>query len=334
MSRRRVYLAVVVAALLSALAACGSSDESTVVARVDSRAITKGAVDHWASVIKRGGAFSGSRGEPVRDSSKRRALALLISSNALVGEATGRGLAVPSDAVDFAFTEREEQDGARQLREHLKATGQTVADVKLEISAELALDAMRQDVERRAARITQREVADFYSRNRQLFRAPELRVVDFIETLPSRSAAIALIKQIGAGTRFAEMGFRERVPRPLIPTGRPDKIRLVNAIFSARPGVASSPLRFFHAWTVFVVRKIIPPHGLPKPLAEVRDEAAKRLTALRHDKLAAQLDKEYRERWVARTQCHAGYVVPGCAQYRGPMGSYEDPFASGSTPSG
>jgi hypothetical protein len=328
MSWRPACCGAVVAVLVSALSACGGVNKTAVVVHVDGRAITEGEVDHWASVIKLGGGFAGSRGEAARAGSKQRALALLISSNALVGQAVARGLTVPTDAVELALTEREAQEGARQFRARLNATGQTLADVKLEIRAELALDAIRQDLERRATRVTQREVAAYYAGNRRLFRAPELRVVDFVETLPSRAAALALIKHIGAGRRFAEVGFREKVPRPLAATGRPDKIRLVNAIFAARPGVASSPLRFFSAWTVFVVRKIIPPHGPSRPLAEVRSEVAERLVAVRRDDIAAQLDAEYKERWFAKTRCRAGYVAPGCAQYHGPVGSYEDPFAS------
>jgi hypothetical protein len=325
---------VAVAVLLGAMSGCGGVDENAVVVRVDGRAISRAAVDHWTSVIERGGVFTGARGGPVRGSSKQRALALLISSNALLGEARSRSLEAPNDAVDLAFAEREQQNGGRRFRKRLKATGQTVADVKLEVSAELALDAVRQSLERRAGRVTQREVADFYSKNRQMFRAPETRVVDFNETLPSRSAAIALVKRIGAGRRFAEAGFREKVVRPLKETGRPDKIRLVNAIFAAHPGVASSPLHFYSAWTVFVVRKVIPPHGRPKPLAAVRGEVIERITARNRARFAAQLAAEYLRRWVAQTQCRPGYIAPGCAQYHGPLGSYEDPFASASASAG
>lgn len=326
--RRRGARGAVVALLLGALAGCGSGGQNAVVVRVGGQVITKRAVDHWADVIRRGGAFAGSRGEPARGDSEQRALALLISSNALIDEAADKGFAVPAEAVDLALHEREEQVGSSQFRQHLEATGQTAADVKFELEAELALGAMHQDMERRAMRVTPAEIADFYSKNRELFRPPELRVVDFKESLPSRQAATAFVRRVGAGQRFTEAGFRELVPRPLVATGRPDKIQLVRAIFSARTGVVSSPLRFFSAWTVFVVRKIIPQHGNPRPFAEVRGEAAERLAAVRRRTIEAQLDTEYRERWLARVQCRAGYIAPGCARYRGRLGSYEDPFAS------
>lgn len=70
--------------------ACGGGDASggssgrtreadrAIVLHVGQRAFSKGEVDHWVRVVKRGGAFDGSRGEPL-GGAKQRALALLIS---------------------------------------------------------------------------------------------------------------------------------------------------------------------------------------------------------------------------------------------------------------
>lgn len=319
---------VVVAVLLVAgLAACGADTQGPVVVRVSAARIGKTTVDHWARVIQRGGTLEGLRGEQ-HGTARQRSLALLISSEWLRGEAERQGLAVSDHAVDLGLAERREANGGSEFEESLHATGKTVADVKLEIGAELAGKAIARRLARRATEITQREIADFYSRNRHLFVVPGEREVELIENLSSPSAATALVNRIGTGRRFSKMALREALKRNTgAASSTPDIEVVTDAIFAAPRGVVSQPMRLNHAWTVFVVRKVTP--ATLKPLANVRGEIIQRLTTRRRQEITAKFEQEYRVRWTARTSCRPGYVVQGCAQYTGPMVTEEDQFSLG-----
>ncbi len=324
-ARRRgsaLVCAASAALLCLGLSACGGVANDAVVVRVGDVAITKATVDHWTVAISRNGAFDGFREAP-RGSAEQRALALLISSQWLIGEAARLGVSESDAAIDEALGERERE--GKGFQQHLHAVGLTLADVKLQMRAEFASEAIRELLASRASKVSQREVADFYRANRHMFDKPEERVTDLLENLPSPSAATALVKRIGTGRRFAHLAYLERVSRSPSYLGTPEKVRVVDAIFAARPGVASDPIRLNHSWTVFVVRKVVP--ATPQPLAKVRGEVVKALNVSRQHEIATTFSMEYEARWRAKTSCKAGFLGSGCPQKPGPLGPYEDPFS-------
>jgi PPIC-type PPIASE domain len=323
--RRRGVALVGACALLGtclAISACGGTSDGTVVVRVGDVAITKATVDHWTHVIERKGAFTGFRGEP-RGDARHRALALLISSQWLIGEAARQGVALPEDAIEEAIEDHENESPG--FRKRLRATGETIADYKLEARAELAGETLRERLAEQASQITRQQAIDYFRANRASFDLPEVRVVDLVENLPSSAAASALVREIGTGRRFAKLAYREHVSRIPSFTQTPEKAAVVNAIFAARPGVASAPMQLNHHWTVFVVRSSLP--AQPQSFAAVRGELLMRLNAKRQHELAKRFDREYVARWRAKTVCASGYVGPGCPQDHALLGGYEDPFS-------
>jgi parvulin-like peptidyl-prolyl cis-trans isomerase-like protein len=305
------------------LTACGRSiPDGTVVVHVDKHAITKATVDHWISVIERGGGFTGSRGESV-GTPKQRALALLITSDWLIDEAADRGIPLSADIVDKALRRREHENS--EFRDETRETGQTIADVKFELKSELAAELLRKKLTRRSAHITSREIADFYRRNRSLF-GTGARVTDLIEGQPSAAAAsvAASVPSSWTEERFGGKVIRERVTRRL--EGSAEKTKVVDAIFAARPGIISPPVLLNRSWAVFVVRKVI--IGKPVPFAKARAEVLGRLNERRQQAIATWFDSQFRSRWKARTRCRTDYVGPGCPQFARPLGAYEDPFST------
>lgn len=316
----RIALAI---ALLPAasIAACGDAGDSS-AARIGGHTISKATVEHWTSVIHQGGAFHGFRGRP-RGTSRQRAVALLISSNWLIGEATRQGVPIEPVTVDQVLAQRESEAG--QQARQLSATGQTIADVKFEIRAELAGEAVLEKLAVRADHVTRRQVSDFYRRNSRLFRTPEVRVTDLLENQSSPAAASALVNRIGTGRRFKHLAYHELVTQTPGFMRTPEKTRLVKAIFAANPGVVSSPMPLNGSWAVFIVRKLLP--SKPEAFSTVRSEVAMQLRASRRRQLQLGLDHEYKAYWRHLTRCESDYVGPGCPQYKGSLGAYEDPFS-------
>jgi hypothetical protein len=328
--RTRGHVATLVALglCLAGLTACGAGvSNKTTVVKVGNLAISKATVEHWTRVIKRGGAFSGFRGAPPHGTPMQRAITLLVTSNWLIDEAARQGVAAPAATVEQALAEREQ---GPEVQRHLRATGESVADVELEIKAELAGEAIRAKLASRAAHFTQHELVDFYQANPQRFSGLEVRVTDLIENQPSAAAATALARRVGTGSAFTKLAYHEHVSRTPGYLRTPEKVKVVNAIFAAPTGVVSSPMRLNGHWTVFIVRKVLPP--VVKPLASVRSEAATQLNVTRQHDVAARFDSEYKRRWSAETSCRSGYVAAGCPQYAGRLESYEDPFSKRAHP--
>jgi hypothetical protein len=322
--RTACAIAAVVATLCAVgLLACGSTPgASIVVVEVGGVGFTKAAVDHWTSVIERGGPLGGSRGKPLHGTARQRAVALLISSEWLAGAARLQGVPVSEAVVDEALKERKQ---SAEFKSRLRAFGQTLADVKRELRAELAGEAVREELAGEARRFTRQDAKEFFRSHRDEFRTPEVRVTDLVENLPSAPAAAALVRRIGTGRRFTKIAYHEQVTQTANFMTTPEKRSAVNAIFAARPGVVSQPMLVNHNWTVFVVREIIPPRL--ESFAAVRAAAATHLDVTRQREIARRFDREYRQRWGAETSCRAGYIAPGCPQFTGQLGAYEDPFS-------
>lgn len=309
------------------LSGCGGSGSSPVAVSVGDAVIGARTVAHWTHVIARGGMIDASRREDSL-SPRTRALRFLISSAWLDGEARRLGFVISGQAVSRGAAERRTASGEGEFDQSLRATGQSDADVGLEVRNELALAAIRRSLAKRAAAVSDAEAAKFYEDNRKSFVASEERKVDLIETLPSRAAALALVRRVGGGRGFAKKAFHEEPTRASIAKWRQlDKKAVLRAIFAARPGVVSAPMKMSGAWLVFVVRKIRPPRL--QSLAEVKSRIVKRLVARRRYDLLASFAREYDAHWTARTNCRPGYVVQGCAQYAGPIAAGENQFASG-----
>jgi hypothetical protein len=303
-------------------AGCAGGAGNTTVVRIGDHAISKAAVVHWTDVLERQGGFTGYRGEAI-GTPRQRALAVLISSDWLIGEAAQQGVPVSEDAVQKALRDREAEN--TELRAQIRQTGETLADLKLELRSELAAEALRGKLAKRASRIVPAEVVSFYRENPSLF-GTGVRVTDLIEGQSSAAAARAAAPGLGTHRSIGGEAIREHVTREPWFTRSPEKVRAIDEIFAARPGVVGTPVLMNRSWAIFIVRKVIP--GKTQPFAKARAEAASRLNERRQERFASEFDRYFTARWKARTSCQAGYVGPGCPQYGRPLGAYEDPFST------
>jgi foldase protein PrsA len=317
--------ATTIGATLCALClAAGCGAQSPTAVRVGREMIDEATVAHWAEVIERGGAPGDFHGE-AHGTPRQRSLAFLISSRWLGGEAASLGSPISDGEVNRALDERELDEGRSEFEESLAGSGESTADAKLEIKTKLAAAAIRRRLAQQAAQLTQAEIESYYERNSLLFRHHEARNVDLIENLASPVAARALVRRIGTGAAFSKLASHEALAHNIAPNYEaPTKEAILRAIFAARAGVVSPPVRTRHGWAVFIVRKISP--ASIKPLDTVRAQVVELLTAKRERELTEVFKREYEARWRARTSCSRGYVVRGCAQYAGPVAVEEAPF--------
>jgi hypothetical protein len=308
------------------LLACGGDPKRPVAVQVGAIRIDTQTVAHWRRVVARGQMLGGF-GSEFQGTELQRALATLISAARLRGEAAALGVSPPAGRIRHALDDQREANGAGEFERTLRSARQTVADLELELTAKLAAEAIREAVNSRSPKVTEREVADFYARNRsRLFRIPEQRTADLIEDLASPAAATALVGRIGTGRAFTKKALHEK----LQPVGasehfEPDIERVTRAIFAARLGAVSRPMSLNGHWTVFIVRAVTPPSFTP--LAHVRTAIVARLAARHRQATLSSFVRAYRRHWTAKTSCGASYVVPGCSQYRGPERPEPDPFA-------
>jgi hypothetical protein len=308
------------------LAGCAGGAQSPPVIRVGDASVDKATVAHWAHAISLGNVVGASLGS-LRGTPQTKALEFLIAAHWLIGEADAQRLTISDEVVERQLKGRAEAvpNGKTEFEEELSSTGQTTADAKLEIKAQLAATMLRESLSRRIPVVSSAEVERYYKHNLARFRVPEKRLVDLIEGIKTRAAAVALGKHLGPGARFAKHALHESVARqsPYEAAHR-DNAELVRGIFAGKPGRLGEPARFNGAWVALVVRGSVP--GTTKPLAEVAQEVIKRLTSQRRRQAVMGFIDGYRRKWTARTDCRPGFVVQKCSQYRGPIAPEGNPL--------
>lgn len=306
------HIAARAAVLLVAisLGACSSRGADDPVARVGDHPITRATVDHWASVLKGSLTLSGPSGR------QHLALSLLISYQWLIAEAARRSIPISEREVRQQIDRilaRTFPGGIPELREYLKPTGETVADLKLQARAQLALARLRATALAGVPAVSKNQVAAYYTHHRQSFVIPERREARF-RNWKTRASALKVKREVEAGKsltspqqrKVGELFTGARVP----PTNEYER-----AIDSGKLHKVAGPFSIGNDYWLYEVAKIIPARA--QALARVAHSIARQLTNQRRREAVAAFVKTWTADWSARTDCRAGYVVQGCRQDRG-----------------
>jgi hypothetical protein len=300
-------------ALALTLSACGSSSGQPgqrVIARVGNVTITQEAVAHWASVMApAGGQSQKHRHEELEQAAEQR----LLDNDWLTSEAATLGAPVTGADVD-----REIQgaygspEGRAQYHALLTIGHYTPADVRLEVQANLAAEAIRRHVSAYSHAIAQAQVRSYYRNNLREFHLQERRDIQEIGEIPELARIEQIVAEVKHGVPFSSLSTKvplERTDFSVIPL---EKRIVYLAAFRARPGVLVGPLRINGYYFLLEVTRIEAPRTLS--LGEARPTIVSHLSAARHTQLLASITS----RLTADTSCSPGHVVQGCKQYRGP----------------
>jgi hypothetical protein len=315
---------------LGVFGGCAGLGSHSDAVEVGKQPISEDAVAHWTSVIARGALLTGESNpeEPAR----QQALALLIKSRWLIGEALRSGLRLSKQRLAQLVQELERavSSGFGGVQATLKESGETLADIGAEATARWAASVLAQRlaqvVDKRAREeITPTVIARFYHTHIADYHLHERRYYDLQEGIATRAQAVALAKRLGAGKRFGVGAQKEKFFRPTNFRNLPGQAVAFRAVFKAKVGVLVGPVRLQRGWCLFVIRRIVPPRV--QPLSEVSRSIKEKLVAAPRRRIRAQLVEEYRRRWIARTDCHPGYVIEKCKQYRGRRRPEGEPFS-------
>jgi hypothetical protein len=301
------------AALLAtvSLGACASSSSGSdePIARVAARPITRAELGHWTSILKGSWAVSGPNGR------RQQTLSSLIHHQWLIGEANRRAISISEHEV------REQVDrilmrpflgGTAELREFLKPIGETVADIKLQARAQVALARLQAMVLAAVPAVTKGQIATYYEEHMQDFLLPERREAHFTNR-KRRKAALKVIREVRAGKSLTSPA--QRAVGELYAGARvPPLNEYERAIDSAKPYTVAGPFKIGNDYWVYEVVKIIP--ARQQTLKQMARSIARQLTSQRRHEAVAAFVKTWTAEWSARTDCQVGYVVQGCRQYR------------------
>lgn len=253
---------------------------------------------------------------------EKQALDPLIIDQWVIGGAAEEGVHVSDRELEKELRKAEGGQSQAQVARELATSGRTVADFTLETKVRLLTQGIGSVLAKKTRHVTRAQVVDYYNEHRRLFGVPKRRDLE-IARAGSDAEAQKIKRELASGKTFASVVSKLPLQQPifsregLVIGYEPGLYRespLDHAIFAAKPGVLSGPVKINLGYYVFSVKRIFPPHQ--KTLVQSRAAIRQQLPNTLFKKALVAFVKAWRMKWKDRTNCRAGYVVSKCRQFR------------------
>jgi foldase protein PrsA len=252
-------------------------------------------------------------------------LGFLISSSWVLGEASSLGVKVSDKEVKKQFEKIKTQQfpKAAEFQKFLTTSGQTVSDLLLRVKLNLLSSKIQQKIVKEKSKVSQAEIAKYYKENPKRFGVAEKRDLLIILT-KTEAQAKAAKQEVESGKSFESVAKKVSIDPtsksnggklPGVVKGQEEKA-LDTAVFSASKGALTGPVKTPFGYYIFEVTKIT--SGSQQTLKQAEASIKSQLTATHQQKALSAFVKEFKKKWMGKTECRAGYVVADCKSYKAP----------------
>jgi foldase protein PrsA len=259
---------------------------------------------------------------------QQEVLGFLISSSWVLGEAGSLGVKVSDKEVKKQFEKIKSQQFPKpaEFQKFLATSGQTVSDLLLRVKLNLLSSKIQQKIVKEKSKVTQAQIAKYYKNNPKRFGVAEKRNLLIILTKTEDQAKKAK-QEVESGKSFESVAKRVSID----PTSKSNGGKLAGvvkgqeekaldtAVFAAKKGVLSGPVKTPFGYYIFEVQTITP--GSQQTLKQAEASIKSQLTATQQQAALSKFVKDFKKKWMDKTECRAGYVVADCKSYKAPKTS-------------
>jgi foldase protein PrsA len=292
---------------------CGGVPGSA-VATVDGESIDRQVYDRWLA-----NAAKTAKGAD-KQALRSQVMQQLISYQWLEAEAEDRGITVAEGDVRTAFDRQRKASFPKDAdyRKFLNTSGQTEADLLLRVRAELLSNKIREQVTKDLAPVTDKQIADYYEKNKPRFANPERRDLRVVLTTRKADAERARAA-LGGGASWSTVAEEYSIDRATRTRGgrMPGIARgqqaddFDKAVFAAERGELTGPVKTAVGYYVFEVTKVTP--GRQQTLEQATPAIKSLLAAETQQKAIDSFLDEFRTKWKAKTECGDDYRTKDCS---------------------
>jgi foldase protein PrsA len=266
---------------------------------------------------------------------REEAIERFIVGDWVIGGARELGVDVSGPAFQRKFAAEKKRTFHTQAayQSYLESKERTDADVKFLVHTDLDSEAIRAALKRRVGPVTAARVRSYYNQHESQYSVAEQRDLQIAETT-TRAAGLAVKQRIASGESFATVVKGLRPPQPVsssdgsvsaLESGFYKEPALNDAIFAAKLGVLTGPIKTEIGYYVFEVKTIHPAHQ--QSLSAVAASIRQILPETLDQQELVDYIKHWRAKWTSKTDCSAGYVVAKCRQFKvSGTAAPEDPY--------
>ena len=338
------------------VAGCGDSVPGNAVASVDGSAITRTQFAHWLAVAsatsqqgaakttysppdfatcvaaKRKTAPPPAKGQPATtdaqlktqckqeyESLRDQVLEFLILTKWVDGEAANQGIKVASKTIEADYQKAVKQSFPKDadFQKFLKQSGMTTGDARFQVRFNSVYGKLRKKAADNAEKVTSKDIADFYNKNKARLGTPltrDLRVVLTRDEATANKAKSAL----QGGQSWSAVVKKYSIDPATKATGGvlsglakgQQEKAFDDAIFSAQKGTLTGPIKTQFGYYVFQVQKETP--ASQQSLKQATPAIKQQLDAQNKQKADDSFNTDLRKKWKAKTNCRSGYIMRQC----------------------
>jgi foldase protein PrsA len=353
----RLVSLLAVPAIALVIAGCGNDVPSNGVAKVGDTVIKKSEFDHWlqaaaAAQQPAGGAtkpkapdapnfttcVATKKKQPVPEGQKKptdadlkkqckqeydalktQVMQFLISAQWIQQEAKDRKIKVSDAEVKKSFEDQKKQSFPKEAdyKKFLASSGQTEADILYRVKLDLLSNQVRNNVVKDKGKVSDKEIQDYYNKNKQRFAQPERRDLNIVLTKKKADADKAK-SELDGGKAFKavakkysedEASKSQGGKLPGVAKGQQEKA-LDEAVFKAKKGVISGPVKTQFGYYVFEVTKVTA--ASQQNLEQAKETIRNLLKSEKESKALDSFVKDFQKKRKSDTKCAKGYVTDQC----------------------
>jgi foldase protein PrsA len=353
---RAAIAAAALLALSIAVVSCGGGVPQNGVATVGNEVITKKEFNHWLNAAAKGQAAQGGASTAVPDAPKftncvaakkkaptpagtpkqkdadlkkacaqeydalrTQVMQFLISAEWIQQEANSRGIKTSDKEVQKNFQDQKKQSFPKEAdyQQFLKTSGQTEQDLLFRVRLDVLSNQVRQKIVEGKGKVTDKEVTDYYNKNKTRFATPETRDLNVVLTEKEADAKKAKA-ELDSGKSFKVVSKKYSIDEasksqggklPAVAKGQQEKA-LDTAVFKAKKGQLSGPVKTQFGYYVFTVTKVTPANQ--QSLEQAKESIRAQLKSQKEQKALDTFVKDFRSSWKGKTKCRDGYVTQDC----------------------
>jgi foldase protein PrsA len=259
---------------------------------------------------------------------QQEVLGFLISSSWVLAEAKALGVKLSDAEVQKQFLKIKSQQFPKtaEFEKFLSTSGQSVSDLLLRVKLNMLSQKIQQKIIKKKPKVTEAEAQKYFNENKSRYGSAEKRDIQIILT-KTEAQAQAAKKEIESGKSFSEVAKKDSID----PTSKANGGNITGtvkgaqeksldaAVFGAKVNQLGGPVKTPFGYYIYNVKSITP--GNQQPYSKVAPTIKQTLSAQQQQQALSKFIKEFKKKWLGRTDCRAGYVVADCKQYKAPKTS-------------
>src|SRR3954463_7791189 len=253
------------------------------------------------------------------DGLRDQTLQFLISSQWLTQEAAKRKITATDKEVQTTFQQQKKQSFPKEAdyQKFLQTSGQSETDLLYRVKLSVLTNKLQQSIVKDKGTVTDAQIQDYYNKNKQRFAQPETRDLEVV-LAAKKAKADAALKAVKSGQKWATVAKKyssddasksQGGKLPGVTKGQQEK-SFDQAIFNAKKGVITGPVKTQFGYYVFRVDKITP--AKQQSLEQVKTTIKNLLQSQQQQKALNDFVKDFQDRYKKMTECAKDYVVDQC----------------------